>query len=85
LLDHYELYGEFSGVRTARKHIGWYVKSLPGGEDFRARMNLLESCDLQMAAVADYFNGLESSMDRVPAALPTQAGQHTEQKEKASA
>ena len=85
LLDHYELYGEFSGVRTARKHIGWYVKSLPGGEAFRARMNLLESCELQIAAVADYFNGLESNMDRVPAALPTQAGQHTEQKEKASA
>lgn len=85
LLDHYELYGEFSGVRTARKHIGWYVKSLPGGEDFRARMNLLESCELQMAAVADYFNGLESNMDRVPAALPTRAGQHTEKQEKVSA
>jgi tRNA-dihydrouridine synthase B len=85
LLDHYALYGEFSGVRTARKHIGWYVKSLPGGEDFRARMNLLESCDLQMTAVADYFDGLESSMERVPAALPTQVGPHTEQKEKASA
>ena len=34
---HYDLYGEFTGVRTARKHIGWYVKSLPGGEAFRAR------------------------------------------------
>ncbi|MDO9278265.1 MAG: tRNA dihydrouridine synthase DusB [Polaromonas sp.] len=85
LLDHYALYGDFSGVRTARKHIGWYVKSLPGGEDFRARMNLLESCELQMAAVADYFDRLESSMERVPAALPSQAGQHTEQKERASA
>ena len=85
LLDHYALYGEFSGVRTARKHIGWYVKSLPGGEDFRARMNLLESCELQMAAVSDYFNGLESRMERVPAALATQTLPHTEQKEKASA
>jgi tRNA-dihydrouridine synthase B len=85
LLDHYALYGEFSGVRTARKHIGWYVKSLPGGEDFRARMNLLESCELQMAAVADYFNGLESRMERVPAALLSRNGQQTEQKEKASA
>jgi tRNA-dihydrouridine synthase B len=85
LLDHYELYGEFSGVRTARKHIGWYVKSLPGGEAFRARMNLLESCELQIAAVADYFNSLESSMDRVPAALPSLARPHTEKKEKASA
>jgi tRNA-dihydrouridine synthase B len=81
LLDHYELYGEFAGVRTARKHIGWYVKSLPGGEAFRARMNLLESCELQMAAVTDYFNGLEASMEHVPAALSV----HTEKQEKASA
>jgi tRNA-dihydrouridine synthase B len=85
LLDHYALYGEFSGVRTARKHIGWYVKSLPGGEAFRARMNLLESCELQLAAVADYFNDLEVRMERVPAALPAQAAPSTEKQEKASA
>jgi tRNA-dihydrouridine synthase B len=72
-------------VRTARKHIGWYVKSLPGGEAFRARMNLLESCDLQLAAVADYFNGLEACMERVPASLSDQFGQHTDTQEKASA
>jgi tRNA-dihydrouridine synthase B len=37
LLDHYALYGEATGVRSARKHIGWAVKALPGGEAFRAR------------------------------------------------
>jgi tRNA-dihydrouridine synthase B len=81
LLDHYELYGEFAGVRTARKHIGWYVRSLPGGEDFRDRMNLLESCELQHAAVAEYFEGLQARMDRVPAAA---ALADTEQQEEAS-
>jgi tRNA-dihydrouridine synthase B len=35
LQDHYALYGEFTGVRSARKHIGWYVRALPGGEAFR--------------------------------------------------
>ena len=25
LHDHYALYGEFTGVRSARKHIGWYA------------------------------------------------------------
>ncbi len=35
LNDHYGLYGEFAGVRTARKHIGWAVRALPGGEAFR--------------------------------------------------
>lgn len=68
LLDHYGLYGAFSGVRTARKHIGWYVKALPGGEAFRARMNLLEDCEAQWQAVAGYFEELGQRMDRMPAA-----------------
>ena len=67
LLDHYQLYGEFSGVRTARKHIGWYVKTLPGGEAFRARMNLLEDCPAQLEAVTEFFNGLGDRMARIPA------------------
>src|SRR5512133_48965 len=67
LHDHYALYGDFLGVRTARKHIGWYVKDLPGGDAFRARMNVLEDCGLQAGAVADFFEGLNARMDRMPA------------------
>jgi tRNA-dihydrouridine synthase B len=52
---HYAFYGEYLGVRTARKHIGWYVQDLPGGEEFRQRMNLLESTAEQLAAVDDFF------------------------------
>ena len=73
LQDHYALYGEFSGVRTARKHIGWYVKALPGGEDFRARMNLIEDCEAQSAAVGHYFDQLSERMERLP-----QRGLHNE-------
>ena len=69
LQDHYGLYGAFSGVRTARKHIGWYVKSLPGGEAFRSKMNLLEDCGQQTQAVADFFDGLNAQMDRMPVAV----------------
>jgi tRNA-dihydrouridine synthase B len=65
LQDHYALYGEFLGVRSARKHIGWYVKTLPGGEAFRARMNLLDDCTQQTQAVADYFDELNQRMDRI--------------------
>ena len=68
LRDHYDLYGEFTGVRTARKHIGWYVKTLPGGEAFRARMNVLEDCDAQLRAVSGFFEELGTRMDRIPAA-----------------
>ena len=55
LRAHYAFYGEYLGVRTARKHIGWYVRDLAGGEDFRQSMNLLEDCEQQLTAVNDFF------------------------------
>lgn len=55
LRAHYAFYGEFMGVRTARKHIGWYVRDLPGGEDFRQAMNKLEDCQQQLDAVEEFF------------------------------
>lgn len=55
LQAHYAFYGDFMGLRTARKHIGWYVQDLAGGEEFRQRMNLLESCKEQLAAVDAFF------------------------------
>ena len=67
LHDHYSLYGEFIGVRSARKHIGWYVHSLPGAEAFRQEMNALEDSASQLAAVAHYLDRLNGQMDRIPA------------------
>lgn len=67
LQQHYALYGDYSGVRTARKHIGWYVRTLPGGEAFRGEMNLIEDCDSQLRAVGDFFDTLAGCMDRIPA------------------
>ena len=67
LEQHYTLYGAWSGVRTARKHIGWYVRGLPGGEAFRGAMNAIEDCDAQMGAVAAFFDALAQRMDRIPA------------------
>jgi tRNA-dihydrouridine synthase B len=64
--DHYTLYGEFTGVRSARKHIGWYVKGLPGSEGFRAGMNRIEESDAQLQAVAGFFDELATRMDRLP-------------------
>jgi tRNA-dihydrouridine synthase B len=70
LEDHYALYGEFTGVRSARKHIGWYVRGLPGAEDFRARMNALEHAAIQLAMVGEYFDGLAAVHgDRMPAVI----------------
>ena len=67
LLDHHAFYGDFLGVRTARKHIGWYVKTLPDATGFRQRLNLLDDCAQQWSAVSDYFDELSARMDRMPA------------------
>ena len=79
LQDHYALYGEHTGVRSARKHIGWYVRTLPGGEAFRARMNTLESAAAQWQAVADFFDELAQAHERLPqAAAAAAVGQGVE-------
>ena len=69
LQDHYGLYGELTGVRSARKHIGWYVRDLPGGDVFREAMNTLETAELQSRAVADFFEEMASRMERMPQAF----------------
>jgi tRNA-dihydrouridine synthase B len=68
LHEHYALYGEFTGVRSARKHIGWAVGTLPGGEAFRAAMNAIDDCRAQLLAVTDFFDGLADRHVHLPAA-----------------
>ena len=55
LLDHYNFYGEYTGLRTARKHIGWYCKGLRNSHVFRQRMNTADDCRTQLAMVNDFF------------------------------
>ncbi len=69
LQDHYGLYGELTGVRSARKHIGWYVRDLPEGDAFRDHMNTLETAELQSRAVATFFEDMAARMERMPTAL----------------
>ncbi len=68
LQDHYGLYGQASGVRSARKHIAWYVRDLLGGKAFRQQINTMEDCAAQWQAVADFFDALGAQMDRLPLA-----------------
>ncbi len=79
LHDHYSLYGEQTGVRSARKHIAWYLRALPGGEALRQRINTTEDCATQWQAVADYLDALGQQMDRLPAAADV--GTNTEEQE----
>jgi len=79
LLDHYGLYGEYAGVRTARKHIGWAVRALPGGDAFRQFMNTLETCDTQIRAVTDWFDELAGQHQRLPATAALRQDDSTEE------
>jgi tRNA-dihydrouridine synthase B len=64
LHDHYALYGEYTGVRSARKHLGWYARSLPLPESafkaFRERINALTTAEAQLDAVAQHFDSWAS-------------------------
>jgi tRNA-dihydrouridine synthase B len=58
LNDLYQFYGEYTGVRVARKHISWYTKGLAGSAAFRHAMNRLETSMEQLAAVNEFFGQL---------------------------
>jgi len=51
----YDFYGEYTGVRVARKHIAWYSKGQPGGNRFRQQVNQAETVEEQLRQVGDYF------------------------------
>ena len=51
----YKFYGEFLGVRIARKHIGWYCKHQDNAGVFRTRVNQAESVTTQLDIVETYF------------------------------
>ena len=51
-------YGEPSGVRIARKHLGWYAKDRPENAAFRQVVNRAESAEAQCRLTRDYFDAL---------------------------
>ena len=53
------------GVRIARKHLGWYTAALPGGGDFRQRINAAETAAAQQAAVVRFFDALAAAGERL--------------------
>ncbi len=51
----YAFYGEYTGVRVARKHIAWYSKGQRDGNAFRQQVNRIDSAAAQLRFVRDYF------------------------------
>ena len=61
----YDFYGEYLGVRIARKHIGWYCRDRDNAKAMLTLVNAAESCQEQLRAVSDFF---EQSQNRKIAA-----------------
>ncbi len=51
----YEFYGEYSGVRVARKHISWYSKGQRNGAAFRQLVNRVDSAEEQLRMTREFF------------------------------
>ena len=59
----YAFYGEYTGVRVARKHIAWYSKGQRDGTAFRRQINQVESATAQLARVRAFFDQLAEQQD----------------------
>lgn len=55
----YSHYGEYMGVRIARKHLGWYSRGLPGQESWRAAVNRVACADEQLRLSCAFFSSRE--------------------------
>lgn len=52
----YSFYGEFTGVRVARKHLSWYCRSRPGMDAFRHKVVRAETADAQLQLTINFFD-----------------------------
>ncbi len=54
-----DFYGEYKGVRIARKHVGWYLQNLPGyAPMYKSRFNSLDTLYDQINLIDRYFDEL---------------------------
>jgi len=67
LIEHvqnlYLFYGEYQGIRVARKHIAWYSKAHQGGAKFRKIINATDSAELQLRMIRRFFTRLNEDKE----------------------
>ncbi|NOU04063.1 MAG: tRNA dihydrouridine synthase DusB [Novosphingobium sp.] len=60
ILEHYqamlELYGPDTGVKMARKHLGWYTRGLHGSATFRNRVNFIDDANDVMRQLREFYD-----------------------------
>lgn len=59
MMEHYdmmlELYGRDTGVKMARKHLGWYTKGLHGSAEFRNKVNFVDNPDEVVRMLREFY------------------------------
>jgi tRNA-dihydrouridine synthase B len=72
IIEHYEdmlaLYGRDTGVKMARKHLGWYTKGLPGSAEFRNKVNFVDDADEVIAMLGEFYAPWRDSQEQRRAA-----------------
>lgn len=62
VLSHYKemlaFYGDISGMRMARKHLGWYSKGLPKGAEFRGDINRMDTPAAVIERIISFYEPL---------------------------
>ncbi len=60
VLEHYEdmmdHYGSETGVRMARKHLGWYSSGMPNSAQFRSEVNKISNPDQVKERINNFFD-----------------------------
>ena len=64
LLALYKFYGDTHGIKIARKHVGWYLQTLPKGKTFRKLFNHLESTHEQITQINLFFARLTEGKEQ---------------------
>lgn len=60
----YSFYGEDTGVRVARKHLGWYCQHHSGAGEFRLQLMTAATTAAQFTMARDYFEILASEVNQ---------------------
>ena len=68
VLDHihalHHFYGEYQGVRYARKHVAWYLGKFLDSQDFRRGFNTLVTASTQIDALKYFFDSQQHNVEQ---------------------
>lgn len=67
----HQFYGEFMGVRIARKHVTWYLQKHDPEGPFRREFNAIEDASEQLDALNRYFFNLQLTKKREQCLIKT--------------